>query len=115
MNVAGDIRDYALIERVVAFYKPDSVLTSTKPPLLMMPYQEYVEVNFLAMVEIMQIAEKAGVPRFVYVSSIAASSHYLVHDNADEQLVQPRMMDYEAPYDLTKRLVSTFILSSSLS
>jgi len=111
VNVKGDLRDTRHVERIVDHFKADTVLTSVKPPLLGIHYKVYIELNLLSMLELIKSAKKHGVRNFLYVSSIAASSHYINHTMSDESLEQPKFTDYEAPYDVSKRVAEDFLLA----
>ena len=64
------------------------------------------------MAELTRVAKEAGVKRFVHVSSIAASSHYVNHHMSDENTPQPLLPDYKAGYDVSKRLGEEVVLRS---
>ncbi len=111
VNVKGDLRDTRHVWRVLDAFKVDTVLTSVKPPLMGVHYREYVELNLLSMIELIKAAKAKGVRNFIYVSSIAASSHYIAHNMSKESETQPLYTDYEAPYDVSKRVAEDFLLS----
>lgn len=110
INVKGDLRDTRHVDRVIAHFKPTSILTSVKPPLLGIHYRTFIELNLFAMVELIKLAKKHRVHNFIYVSSIAASGHYHHHDTASEDDEAPYYTDYEAPYDVSKRFAEDFLL-----
>uniref|UniRef100_A0A7S2W9C5 NAD-dependent epimerase/dehydratase domain-containing protein n=1 Tax=Mucochytrium quahogii TaxID=96639 RepID=A0A7S2W9C5_9STRA len=112
INVKGDLRDTRHVIRVLEAFDIETVLTSVKPPLLGIHYRVYVELNMLSMIELVKAAKSHGVKNFIYVSSIAASSHYLPHDMSTEDEVKPYLTDYEAPYDVSKRLAEDFLLDA---
>jgi len=111
LNIKGDLRDSRHVERMVKAYKPETILTSVKPPLLGIHYKTYIELNMLSMIELIKIAKGNGVKNFIYVSSIAASGHYHWHHNANEKEEQPLYTDYEAPYDISKRVAEDYLLA----
>jgi len=112
VNVKGDLRDTRHMHRVLDFYQPETVLTSVKPPLEGMHYKVYIELNLLSMLELIKAAKAKGVKQFIYVSSIAAASHYLPHLNTTEKDPQPFYTDYEAPYDVSKRVAEDALLAA---
>uniref|UniRef100_A0A7S3LI18 NAD-dependent epimerase/dehydratase domain-containing protein n=1 Tax=Aplanochytrium stocchinoi TaxID=215587 RepID=A0A7S3LI18_9STRA len=111
LNIKGDLRDSRHVERMVKAYKPETILTSVKPPLLGIHYKTFIELNMLSMIELIKIAKKQGVSNFIYVSSIAASGHYHWHHGATEEDEQPLYTEYEAPYDISKRVAEDFLLA----
>lgn len=111
ISVRGDLRDVRYVEHVLEHFKPDTVMTSVKPPLLGIHYKVYVELNMLSMIELIKLAKSTGVKYFVYVSSIAASGHYHPHHYATEQHDTPYYTDYEAPYDVSKRVAEDYLLA----
>ncbi|CAK8990188.1 NADPH-dependent 3-keto-steroid reductase Hsd3b4 (3 beta-hydroxysteroid dehydrogenase type 4) (3 beta-hydroxysteroid dehydrogenase type IV) (3 beta-HSD IV) (Dihydrotestosterone 3-ketoreductase) [Durusdinium trenchii] len=112
VNVKGDLRDTRHVHRVLDNFKPDTVLTSVKPPLLGIHYKTFVELNLLSMVELIRAAKAKGVRYFVYVSSIAAAGHYEVHHGSTEADTKPFLTDFEAPYDVSKRMAEDYLLDA---
>lgn len=108
--IKGDLRDTRLVDRVLAFYKPDTVMTSVKPPLENTHYRVYIELNMLSMMELIKLAKHYTAKNFIYVSSIAAANHYLEHKMGKESDTAPYYTDYEAPYDMSKRVAEDFLL-----
>ena len=45
VNIHGDIRDSAHVSRAIEFFRPTTVLTSVKPPLMGVHYKTYIQVN----------------------------------------------------------------------
>lgn len=110
VNVKGDLRDTRHVYHLFENFKPTTVLASVKPPLLGIHYKVYIELNLMAMLELVKAAKVSGVKHFIYVSSIAAGSHYLPHHNSPESEEKPFYTDYEAPYDVSKRVAEDRIL-----
>lgn len=110
VNVKGDLRDTRHVWELFKHYTPETVLASVKPPLLGIHYRTYIELNLLAMLEMVTAAKRLGVKNFIYVSSIAAGSHYLPHNLSTEAEDKPLYTDYEAPYDVSKRVAEDRIL-----
>jgi len=110
VNIKGDLRDTMHVERVFQSYNADMVLTAVKPPLLGITYDVYLTLNFYSMAELVRIAKESGVKRFLHVSSIAASSHYVHHHMSTETTPQPKLTEYKAPYDVSKRLGEEVVL-----
>ena len=110
ISIKGDVRDIRLIQRVLGFYEPNSIVTSVKPPLTGVPYKTYIEINLFAMVQLIDAAKMYGVRNFIYVSSIAAAGHYFDHHNVDEKAKKPYYTDFEAPYDVSKRFTEDYLL-----
>ncbi len=106
------MRDTAHVARVFGAYRIDTVITSVKPPLEDTHYKVFIELNLAAMLELVTAAKSAGVRYFIYVSSIAAGSHYIPHHMATEDDAKPFLTDYEAPYDLSKRIAEDFVLAA---
>eukprot|EP00924_Labyrinthula_sp_SR-Ha-C_P004431 snap_masked-scaffold_89-processed-gene-0.32-mRNA-1 protein AED:1.00 eAED:1.00 QI:0/-1/0/0/-1/1/1/0/390 len=113
VSIKGDIRDSTFIHQVFNSYKPKIVFVAIKPELEGSTYQEFIEVNFLALKEITDIAEASGVNKFIHVSSIAAASHYIPHHFADETFPTPNLTEYKAGYDISKRLIEDYILGKN--
>lgn len=111
INIKGDLRDTRLVGRSLAHYKPQTVLTSVKPPLLGVHYRTFIELNMLAMIELIKLAKQHAVRNFIYVGSIAAANHYTMHDMGKESDPSPYYTDYEAPYDVSKRVAEDFLLA----
>ncbi|GBG33628.1 3 beta-hydroxysteroid dehydrogenase/Delta 5--_4-isomerase [Hondaea fermentalgiana] len=112
INVKGDLRDTRHVHRALDAYAPDTVLTSVKPPLEGMHYKVYIELNLLSMLELIKAAKSKGVQQFIYVSSIAAASHFIAHNDTSEADPQPYYTDYEAPYDVSKRVAEDALLAA---
>uniref|UniRef100_A0A7S3LQX3 NAD-dependent epimerase/dehydratase domain-containing protein n=1 Tax=Aplanochytrium stocchinoi TaxID=215587 RepID=A0A7S3LQX3_9STRA len=112
ISIQGDVRDAAHIKRVFEHYNIDTVVTSIKPALEGTHWREFMEINVAATIEITKLAKAAGVQNFIHVSSIAASSHYKPAFMEDENSPQPLYTEYEAAYDLSKRLGEDFVLGS---
>lgn len=112
VSVRGDLRDIRYVKRVLEHYRPETVLTAVKPPLLGIHYKVFIELNLLSMVELIKLAKGSGVKYFMYVSSIAASGHYHPHRMATEDHDAPYYTDFEAPYDVSKRFAEDVLLSS---
>lgn len=110
INIKGNMKDVRFVDRVLEHYKPKTVLTSVKPPLMGVHYRTYIELNMLAMMELAKLSKKHNVENFIYVSSIAAAGHYHEHSLATESDEQPYYTEYEAPYDVSKRVAEDFIL-----
>lgn len=111
INIKGDLRDSRHVARMVLSYKPETILTAVKPPLLGIHYKTYLELNLFSMMELTRIAKSSGVQNFIYVSSIAAAGHYHWHHNSDGNEKQPLYTDYEAAYDVSKRVAEDYLLS----
>jgi len=94
IQVAGDIRDRALLERELKGY--DSVIhlacISNDPSFELDP-ELGRSINYDAFIDLVEIAKKKGVKRFVYASS---SSVYGVKDqlNVTEELALEPLTDY---------------------
>lgn len=112
ISVRGDLRDVRYVKRVIEHYRPETILTSVKPPLLGIHYKVYIELNLLSMVELVKLAKSSGVKYFIYVSSIAASGHYHPHHMATEDHDVPYYTDFEAPYDVSKRFAEDYLLGA---
>ena len=112
MSIIGDLRDVAHVERMLKKYRPQMVLTSFKPALTGVHYRAYIEVNVAAVMDFTRLCKENGVKYFLHMSSIAASSHYIAHRNSTENEPQPYYTQYEAPYDISKRLGEDFVLRS---
>ena len=110
VSIIGDLRDTKHVERMLKKYAPETVVTSIKPELTGRHYREYIEVNVAAMMDLTRLCKENGVKNFVHVSSIAASSHYLAHRGAKESDPQPYYSQYEAHYDISKRLGEDYVL-----
>eukprot|EP00924_Labyrinthula_sp_SR-Ha-C_P004725 maker-scaffold_1-snap-gene-9.17-mRNA-1 protein AED:0.24 eAED:0.24 QI:0/0/0/0.5/1/1/2/0/351 len=118
LTVRGDFRDARLIQKVLDFYKPKTLITSVKPPLLNTHYKIYIEVNLLSMIQLINAYKEFSIEqneavRFIYVSSIAAAGHYFEHSNAKESDPKPFYTDYEAPYDVSKRFAEDYLLNAA--
>mmetsp|Transcript_15376 Transcript_15376/g.17956 ORF Transcript_15376/g.17956 Transcript_15376/m.17956 type:complete len:362 (+) Transcript_15376:182-1267(+) len=111
ISLIGDVRDSAHIARVFEHYKFDTVVTSIKPALEGTHWREFMEINAGAMIELTRLAKEAGVKNFIHVSSIAASSHYKISHMENEDHPQPLYTEYEAAYDLSKRLGEDYVLA----
>ena len=118
LNILGDVRDTQHINRMFRHYNSEgnpkqtitSVLFSIKPSLTGTDWRTFMEVNFSALAEVTKIAKQTGVKHLLYVSSIAAASHFKSNHLVTESDPQPLYTDYQAPYDLSKRLAEDFIL-----
>lgn len=110
-SIKGDLRDMARIEKIIDHFQPETIMTAVKPPLLAMHYRTYIELNLLAMIELGRLAKGHGVRDFIYVSSIAASGHYHTHTMAKESDPQPKYTEYQAPYDISKRVSEDALLA----
>jgi nucleoside-diphosphate-sugar epimerase len=93
INIKGDLRDTRHVERVLDAFNITTVLTSVKPPLMGIHYRDYVELNMLSMLELVKLAKAKNVRHFLYVSSIAAASHYIPHYMATEDDPKPLYTD----------------------
>ena len=113
MNISADIRDIKYIDFVLEQIRPSTIIASVKPPLTSIHYRRYIEINLLSLLEIAKTAKRIGVKQFIYVSSIAASNHYIEHHNTNEKEHQLAYTQYEAPYDISKRVFEDFILSAN--
>lgn len=112
VNIKGDLRDTRHVGRVLDAFNVDTVLTSVKPPLMDIHYRTFIELNLLSMLELIKLAKLKGVGYFVYVSSIAAAGHYHPHVNASEADEALLYTDYEAPYDVSKRVAEDYLLAA---
>ena len=54
VSIYGDMRDVNNMDRVLEHYKPETVLTSTKPPLEGAHYRDFIEINVAAIKELIK-------------------------------------------------------------
>lgn len=127
INILGDVRDTSHIRRLFSHFssqksqqKITSVILAIKPALTGTSWKTFMEVNVAAVVEITKLAKEfsSGLTskapfQVLYVSSIAAASHFIPHNLAKEEETIPPYTDYQAPYDLSKRLAEDFVLEQN--
>mmetsp|Transcript_90119 Transcript_90119/g.291629 ORF Transcript_90119/g.291629 Transcript_90119/m.291629 type:complete len:512 (+) Transcript_90119:71-1606(+) len=111
-SVVADLSDPDSVERLLfREFAVQSIVAVATPPLVGPSYQDFIEVNVAALFDLARMAERHGVRRFVYTSSIAASDHWTAHTNASEAdpSVTPHLSQLRSPYDLSKALAEDFV------
>jgi nucleoside-diphosphate-sugar epimerase len=75
--------------------------------------RDFVRTNQEGIQQLVTAAQKAGVPKFVYVSSIAVTNHMMKSVNQSEKDPLPPWNSYGSFYDRTKRLGEELVLAAN--
>lgn len=111
IECCGDVRNTKLTKKIFEKYEIETIIFMIKPPLTGTSYKDFIEINHLGVIDTCRIGIKYGVTDIIYISSIAASSHYINHYNSNENMNQPYYSEYKSAYDLSKRMAEDYILS----
>jgi len=90
----------------------DCVFSTITPDVQKGTAEDFHQTNVVGVERLLNAASAAGVPRFVYLSSIAATNHFL-HSNNITEAETPAASTLTSPYDISKRMGEDLVLAAN--
>lgn len=91
----------------------DCVFAMVTPPVQLGTAEDFHKTNVVGVQHIVSACLKKGVPRLVFLSSIAVSNHMVESLEWDEDVPLPPLETYQSSYDITKRRGEEMVLAAN--
>jgi len=91
----------------------DCVFLMVTPHVQFAAENDFYKTNVDGVEALIRMCRKHNVPRLVYLSSIAATNHFVESVEQTESHPLPALEHYSSPYDITKRMGEELVLSAN--
>lgn len=91
----------------------DCVFCAVTPHVQLAPKEDFLRTNIDGMRSLVKVCSIIGVSRLVYLSSIAATNHFVESVNQAEDVPLPPWELYHSPYDFSKRTGEELVMTAN--